>query len=120
MGLPGGFGASVQMRVCEWVVLVPVSCWAVASLCSISHLSALWAVAQKPSGDDVDVKGGTHALIQRERDKSVVGGEGRAGSIPPAVVIWQLDVIHSFTGTQTCRQTKIEHLEVLMLQCFQE
>lgn len=107
-----------RMRVCGWVVLVPVSCWAVASLCSISHLSALWAVAQKPGADDVDVKGGTHARIQGERDRRVVGGEGRAGSIPPAVVIWQLDVTHSFTGTR--RQTKIEYWEVLTVQCFQE
>lgn len=55
MGLPGGFGVSVQM--CVSVGLVPVSCWAVASLCSISCLSAQWAVAG-PAGGDVNMKGG--------------------------------------------------------------
>ncbi len=62
-GLPGGFGVSVQMCVRVCVGLVPVSCWAVASLCSISCVCALWAVAG-PGGRDVGVKGGgIHARL---------------------------------------------------------
>lgn len=49
--------------VCVCEGLVPVSCWAVASLCSISCLSALWAVTG-PAGGDLDVEGGgTPALL---------------------------------------------------------
>lgn len=44
-----------------------------------------------------------------------VGGEGRAGSITTAEVIWEANVIHPFTGTLTRRQTKTEHWEELML-----
>lgn len=67
LGLPGGFGVSVHvcvcLPVCVCVGLVPVSCWAVASLCSISCLSALWAVTG-PAGGDLDVEGGgTPALL---------------------------------------------------------
>ena len=48
--------------LCVWEGLVPVSCWAVASLCSISCFPALWAVAG-PGGGDVDAEGGgMHAL----------------------------------------------------------
>lgn len=69
MGLPGGVGTSVQMCMCISVCvcvggvgLVPVSCWAVASLCFVSCVTALWAVAG-PEGEDVNVEGGMHALI---------------------------------------------------------
>lgn len=47
----------ISADVCVRVGLVPVSCWAVASLCSISCLSALWAVAG-PGGGETDVEGG--------------------------------------------------------------
>jgi len=56
MGLSDGFVVLVQMCVMR-VGLVPVSCWAVAALCSISCLFAPRSI-KGPGRQNVDVKGG--------------------------------------------------------------
>lgn len=62
MGLPGGFGASVQM--CVWVGGIGSSLL-LGCRVSLLHFPSLCSVGcrKKPGGDNVDVEGGKHAPI---------------------------------------------------------